>query len=283
MADKPKRASEYRSEQVELVRATCLYVATKLGDLMDDLVVIGGLVPSLLIDQETLPVGSSAHVGTMDLDVGLTLALLDEGRYRKLTERLRDAGFEMDRNDDGEQTRQRWKITGDGTVTIDFLIQPSLPGDKGGRLRNIEPDFAAIIAPGLRLAFQDRERVTIAGRTLFGEKATRDFWICGAGAYVVLKSLAFDGRGENKDAYDLYYVVRNYGSGVNEVADRLRPLVVDIEAQRAIAILQRDFSDIESVGPLRVAEFVSGAPDDEIQSDVVGFIGQLLQHVKAQK
>jgi len=27
MADKPKRASEYKSEQVALVRATCLYVA----------------------------------------------------------------------------------------------------------------------------------------------------------------------------------------------------------------------------------------------------------------
>ncbi len=31
MPEKPKRASDYRSEQVELVRATCLYVATKLG------------------------------------------------------------------------------------------------------------------------------------------------------------------------------------------------------------------------------------------------------------
>ena len=40
MADKPKHASEYKSEQVELVRATCLYVATKLGDMMDDLVII---------------------------------------------------------------------------------------------------------------------------------------------------------------------------------------------------------------------------------------------------
>lgn len=47
MADKPRRASEYKSEQVELVRATCLYIATKLGDLMDDLAVVGGLVPHL--------------------------------------------------------------------------------------------------------------------------------------------------------------------------------------------------------------------------------------------
>ncbi len=87
-------------------------------------------------------------------------------------------------------------------MTVDFLIQPSLAGDKGGKLRDIEPDFAAIIAPGLRCAFQDRQRVTLEGRTLFNEKATREIWVCGAGAYVVLKALAFDSRGENKDAYE---------------------------------------------------------------------------------
>jgi hypothetical protein len=80
MADKPKLASEYKSEQVELVRAACLYVATKLGDLMDDLLIVGGLVPSLIIDQETLGEDVDPHVGTMDLDVGLQLALLNEGR-----------------------------------------------------------------------------------------------------------------------------------------------------------------------------------------------------------
>ena len=36
MPEKPTRASGYPSEQVELVRSTCLYVATKLGDLMDE-------------------------------------------------------------------------------------------------------------------------------------------------------------------------------------------------------------------------------------------------------
>ena len=44
MSDKPTTAAGYKSEQIELVRATCLYVATKLGDIMDELVVIGGLV-----------------------------------------------------------------------------------------------------------------------------------------------------------------------------------------------------------------------------------------------
>jgi hypothetical protein len=55
---------------------------------MDELVVVGGLAPSLLIDQEKLPQGVDAHAGTMDLDIGLDLALLDKGRYETLTERL---------------------------------------------------------------------------------------------------------------------------------------------------------------------------------------------------
>jgi hypothetical protein len=68
--DKPTTAAGYRREHVERVRATCLYLATKLGDLLDDVVVIGGLVPSLLIAQDDMPAGGEAHVGTMDLDIG---------------------------------------------------------------------------------------------------------------------------------------------------------------------------------------------------------------------
>ena len=277
MADKPTTAAGYKSEQVQLVRATCLYVATKLGDIMDELVVVGGLVPSLLIEQENLPEGTDAHVGTMDLDVGLTLALLDEGRYHTLTERLRRAGFEQDATDDGTPTRQRWKIENLEKVTVDFLIQPSRADDRGGTLRNIERDFAAVIAPGLQLAFKDRERITLSGKTIMGEQATRQIWVCGPGAFVVLKSLAFRLRGENKDAYDLYYLVRNYGTGADDVASRLLPLLTDPEAEQAIDSLKQDFLTHDGVGPRRVAEFLLGAADDETQADVVGFVDQLLQ------
>ena len=275
MADKPKHASDYKSEQVAAVRGMCLYVATKLGDMMDDLLIVGGLVPSLIIDQDDGSDNIERHVGTLDLDVGLQVALLNDGRYRQLTERLRDAGFVMDKNEAGKSTRQRWTIPNTG-VTIDFLIQPTREGDKGGKLRDLEPDFAAVIAPGLRCAFRDRKQVTLTGTTLLGEKATRDIWVCDAGAYIVLKALAFESRGENKDAYDLYYVARNYGAAPRDVAAKLRPLLEDPDAQRALTILKRDFSDPDAVGPMRVAAFVTGGKDDVLQADVVAFIGQLL-------
>jgi len=277
MADKPATAAGYSSEQLVLVRSTCLFVATKLGDLMDDLVVVGGLAPSLLVDQEQLPDGADPHVGTTDLDVGLTVALLQEERYQGLAERLRQAGFTQDVNQDGHPTRQRWKIERTGKVTVDFLIQPTRPEDRGGKLRDLEADFAAVIAPGLHLAFQDRRRVTLSGTTLMGERATRDLWVCGPGAFVVLKALAFNDRGENKDAYDLFYVVRNYGAGVEDVAACIKPLLGDPDIRKALDILTRDFTDRDAVGPRRVAEFQAGQADAGIQADVVGFVAQLLR------
>lgn len=79
-------------------------------------------------------------------------------------------------------------------------------------------------------------------------------WVCGPGAYIVLKALAFGSRGENKDAYDLFYVVRNLGLDVEDVAAHLRPLLVDRAASEAITLLRRDFLDHDGIGPRRVAD-----------------------------
>ncbi len=278
MPEKPSFASDYTKEQVDLVRQTCLYVATKLGDLMDDFVVVGGLVPSLLIPDKSLAEGEDVHIGTMDLDLGLSLALLDTKRYEDLTLRLHRANFEPDKNEAGNPTFQRWRImpAPDLKITVDFMIPPSLEADKGGDIRHIENDFAAVITPGLRLAFQDRQKVSLEGSTLLGEKANREIWVCGPGAFVVLKALAFDQRGENKDAYDLYFVIRNYGRGVDAVYECLEPFLNEPETRQAFEILQRDFSDPDQTGPSRVAQFLYRGPDAELQADVVGFIRELL-------
>lgn len=269
MAEKPSRSEGYTPGSLELVRSVCLYVATKLGDLADDMVLVGGLVPSILIDQD----GKDRHVGTTDLDLGLALALLDEERYREVARRLRDAGFAPDTNEEGQPTRQRWRIE---EATVDFLIAPADTSRRGGSIQSLEADFAALITPGLELAFQDRERRTLAGRTIRGEKAQRDIWVCGPGAFVVLKALAFGSRGENKDAYDLYYVMKHFGGNLSDVASRLTPLLVAPEAQQALGILNRDFRHPDGVGPRRVAEFLTGRPDDAIQADVVGLVIELV-------
>jgi hypothetical protein len=278
MTEKPLFATDYKREDLELVRQTCLYVATKLGDLLDDLVVVGGLVPSLLIPDESLPAGEDVHIGTTDLDLGLSLAILDTKRYEDLSLRLNRADFKPDENEEGNLTLQRWKITpsADLKVTLDFLIPPSLAADKGGDLRHIQKDLAAVITPGLRLAFWDKQKVSLKGVTLLGEKANRDIWVCGPGAFVVLKALAFDQRGENKDAYDLYFVIRNYGRGIEDVCRCLSPLLEEVETKKALAILNRDFLEPDGIGPSRVAWFQYRGPNADLQADVAGYVKELL-------
>lgn len=276
MARKPTGAPGYPAENTGRVRQVCLHLATKLGDLLDDLVVVGGLVPSLLIDQGALPEGTPAHAGTMDLDLGLGAAILEEGRYRALAERLRGAGFAPDRNERGRPTVQRWRSEGPRAVAVDFLIPPTRRGDRGGSIRHLEAEFGALIAPGLHLAFRDQARAPLSGLTLEGARARRNMWVSGPGAYVILKALAFDGRGENKDAYDLFYVLRNYAPAVDDVASHLRPLAGDPAARRALKVLRRDFVEPGATGPMGVARFVLGRPDVAIQADVAGYVRRLL-------
>ena len=276
MPEKPSRAADYSKEQIQLVKATCLYVATILGDYMRQSVIVGGLVPSLLIDQNNLPDGAESHVGTRDLDMGLTLAIFDDKRYQAFTDRLRSAGFSPDVNEQGNMTRQRWKIEKIGKVTIDFLVPPISDDEEGGQIKNIENDFAAVITPGLELAFKDKMKITLDGYTICGEKAKREVYVCGPGAFVVLKALAFRVRGENKDAYDLFYHIRNYGSGVEDIAEALKPLLHEKETKEAIKILSEDFTGNDSVGAVRVARFITDSTDEAIQADVAGFVRNLI-------
>ena len=92
----------------------------------------------------------------MDLDIGLPLAIFDRKRYQAVTDRLRAAKFSPDVNEQGNLTRQRWKVEKVGKVTIEFLVLPASEDDVEGQIKNIEKDFSAVITHGLELAFKDR-------------------------------------------------------------------------------------------------------------------------------
>lgn len=139
------------------------------------------------------------HPGTNDLDVGLALALLYDQRYAELSARLHAEGFEPDTNANDNPTLQRWRI-GNLNVTVDFLMPPAPDQDQARRVQALQPDFGALVTPGLELAFDERVEVDLDGHTLKGERARRTIPVCGPALFVVLKALAFGDRGEPKDA-----------------------------------------------------------------------------------
>lgn len=271
---KPRTRVGYSIGQSAQVRAACLYLATRIGDLLDDVVVVGGLVPSLIVPQRH----GHLHVGTMDLDLGLSVALFEEARYAELADRLQAAGFEPDVNVRGNRTRQRWRFSSPA-VTVDFLIEPTR-GERPGTVKDLTPELAAFVVPGVRLAFLDRVRVVLGGETVRGEQAERSIWVCGPGAFVAMKALALGLRGENKDAHDLVYVVSELGGAV--VAAALRPLLAEAQAAEALASLRRDFATVRDIGPLRSAEFLVGGLDEALAADAWGALQDLLARLDEQ-
>jgi hypothetical protein len=278
--DKPRHRSGYSAEETEQVKAVCLTVAVTLGAYLDDVCIVGGLVPPLLIDTTRTDDDDDLHPGTNDLDVGLALALLDDELYAEISSRLRSEGFKPDTNENGNQTVQRWRL-GELKVTVDFLIPPAPAQDLAVRVQNLEPDFGALVTPGLELAFDERVNIELDGHTLTGERARRTVPVCGPAAFVVLKALAFGDRGEPKDAYDLIYVTRHISGCGTAIAERLR-LHAQLHAEivaRALGLLHRDFASPEDIGPRRAAAFAItvDAELDDAAADAHGFVDDLLR------
>jgi len=180
VAPKQSTARDYAPRDVQLVRSACLTLATYLGDFLGDLVVVGGLVPTLLIPPAQLSQGREAHVGTRDLDLGLGLGILDDERYGELVAHLLAAHFHQDATSRGTPANHRWKHR-DENVTVDFLIGPSGVPGANPNVRAIDDNLSAVLADGLPLAFRDRQEVELTGTTLRGEEAARKVWVSGAG------------------------------------------------------------------------------------------------------
>lgn len=274
-------SSQYTPELTEKVLSACQLVALRLGYLMDDLVVVGGLVPTLLTASNAIQLDDEAerHVGTTDLDIGLALAVLDGDRYTEISRALEDAGFAPGANAKDNPTPQTWR--GPLGVSVDFLMEPS-PGDEPGRVKWLEGNrFGAFVTPGIALAFRDRVHVGLTGQSPDGATSTRTVGVCGPGAFVVLKALAYGSRGLDKDAYDLHYVLAHFGDAVADVAERLRPLLDSPAARSAIEILRHDFADLDHVGPVAVARFLNRAADDDLKRDVAGAVHALLRALES--
>jgi hypothetical protein len=279
---KPRDRSGYSREETEQVKSACLTVAITLGALMDDLCIVGGLVPSLLIDGQVGPDPDTGdlHPGTNDLDVGLAIGLLDEEQYTEISRRLNQEGFEPDHNEAGNLTPQRWKLS-DRNVTVDFLMPPIPGATRGGRVHHLEGHFGALITPGLELAFDERHEIPVDGFTLRGETARRNVPVCGPGAFVVLKSLAFADRAEPKDAYDLIYVLRRWPKRVRDIADRLAAHAEKHRnvVEEALRKLANDFGTPQSLGPRRAADFGGSQGDDlaVATADAHGYVDDLMR------
>ena len=119
--------------------------------------------------------------------------------------------------------------------------------------------------------------MTLNGLTLEGDLIERVVAFCGPAAFFALKAFAFANRNERKDAYDLVYVLRRWGGGIEDIAARMGeharrdPDLV----REVVALLARDFATDDSVGPRAASRFYDGEVEDDRVADAFGAVHEV--------
>jgi len=98
-----------------------------------------------------------------------------------------------------------------------------------------------------------------------------------------MKGFAVQFREKQKDAYDIYYCVRNYPGGIASLAAACLPLLAHASAVEAYRYIAGKFDGFDGYGPSRVRLFaeaqgiLAGRTPDQWQQDAFGQIDAWLK------
>ena len=83
MNPEPRYESDYTQRQIDAAHRVLIDVGQVLASFADCMVVVGGWIPDLLI-----PDAGEPHSGSIDVDIALDAARLNDGRYADLVKLL---------------------------------------------------------------------------------------------------------------------------------------------------------------------------------------------------
>ena len=248
----PQSASAYDDRITTAVKTVLVEIGQILGSFKGKFAVIGGAVPWLLLNNEDMP-----HVGTLDLDLGLHAEALGDGEYARLVEELMEHGYRQ-RDELRRFQLVRQVPARDGGPPIDVVVDFLMPRD-ADVVKNVPPlieNFAVQKADGADLAVHFYQMVAVSGPMPAGGTNRVEIAVCSIPALLAMKGYAIEHRHKQKDAYDIYYCVRNYPGGVQALADACRSVLEQKSGHTGYHFIAGKFETQESYGPTSVRLFV---------------------------
>ena len=248
----PQSAADYDDRTSAAVKTVLIEMGQILGSFRGKFAIVGGAVPWLLLGNEDMP-----HVGTLDVDVGLDAGALGDGEYATLIDALRGHGYEQ-RKELRRFQLVRQVATRDGGTPIDVIVDFLMPRD-AEIVKNVPPlisDFAVQRADGADLALRFYQLVAITGPMPEGGTNRVEVAVCSIPALMAMKGHAVQGRYKQKDAYDIYYCIRNYPGGPEALAQACRPLLEHESGRAGYGYISDKFDSVDGFGPTCVRKFV---------------------------
>ena len=274
----PKFASDYDDRATSAVKSVLVEIGQVLGSYKGKFAVIGGAVPWLLLSKPDMP-----HVGTLDVDLSVDAEALGDGEYAQLVESLLRQGYRQ------REHLRRFQLVrsvpaSDGGDDIDVVVDFLMPRD-AMIARNAPPlvaNFAVQRADGAELALRFKELVAIEGDMPDGGRNRVQIAVASIPALLAMKGYAIAQRLKPKDAYDIYYCVRNYPGGIEALAKETGPLVDVAVARTGFLHISAKFRHLDDLGPTSVRQFVNrsdmlgGRTADQWQQDSFGQVNAWL-------
>lgn len=271
----PLSAVDYDDRRTNAAMSVLIEVGQILGSFRDKFLVAGGAVPWLLLNNEDMP-----HIGTNDVDLILDAEVLDgDDEYAELVTTLIERGCVQDAAGRRFQLVREVCPADGGTpikIVIDFLIPQDAKIAKNRP--SLIDNFSVIRADGAGLALQFREIIDIGGPMPEGGINRVCIAVASIPAFLVMKGFALGNRLKTKDAYDIYYCVRNYPGGPNALAEACRALLEHEDGRNSYTTIDEKFEAVDGFGPTSVRKFVEGTralqsrTPDQWQQDAFGQI-----------
>jgi len=244
--------SDYKEPEVRACLSVLMEIMTILGEFRENIVIVGGNVPPLLI-----PSAKEKHPGTIDIDLALDFQYIKSDTYQTIVETLAARGYYQKERD---QPFRFYRDVGDESkdkITIEINL---LAGEYGGtgtaRRHQTVQDVRARKARGCDLVFEGAAKITLAGSLPGGAKNEVTVRVAAIGPFLVMKGMAIWGRMKEKDAYDIYYCCKNYPGGLTSLAKAIKPLLNNKLAIEGIGKIKAKFATLEGIGPNWVADFL---------------------------
>lgn len=263
---------DYTAEGVEAARSVLIELVHLLGEYKDDIVLIGGWIPEVL-----LPHLSGPHVGSMDVDLALNHLKIHEAGYKMIQDLLKSRGYQQ-----GDQPFiffRNLKI-GDHEVKVqvDLLAGEYEGTSKSHRHQRVQ-DIQVRKVRGCDLAFEMSQEIRIEGTLPNGAHDAVTVRVASIVPFFVMKGMAMETRMKEKDAWDIYYCLLNYPGGIEALAEEFRPHLHHGLVKEGLQKIAGKFSSEKAFGPKSVADFEEiDDPDEQerIQRDAYERVNALL-------
>jgi hypothetical protein len=248
---------DYSADQVEAARSVLLELVHLLGEYRDDIVVVGGWVPQLI-----LPPSHPPHVGSIDVDLALNHRHLREAGYATIQALLNRRGYEQDPRQPFIYHRTV-VVNGHAIkVEVDFLAGEYEGTGVKHRTQPVH-EGRARKARGCDLAFDLYVETDIEGELPEGGRDQARVRVSSVVAFLVMKGMALHDRLKEKDAWDIYFTLINNPGGLDALAQEIRQHLDHGLVNEGLKKIADKFASPDHMGPKFVADFEDIQDEDE--------------------